>query len=192
MEKMAQEVSRELGVEIEVYGFDRGRGLPAPRDFRDIPYMWKEGDYRMNFNWLKQKLKRAQLVIGEVKNTVPVFTKKYRPAPIGFVAFDLDFYSSTKEALKIFYAEHQFLLPRIICYFDDVLELDGLGLFNEYIGELAAIREFNDDSRGMKLCKINGLSEGRYFRATWPEATYALHLFNHKLYNQNIANEFIP
>jgi hypothetical protein len=44
-----------------------------------------------------------------------------RVTPIGFIAFDLDYYSSTMSALKVLDAEYKYLLPRVACYFDDIV-----------------------------------------------------------------------
>jgi len=41
-------------------------------------------------------------------------------APIGFASFDLDMYSPTIAALRLFDVEHEKLEPRIGSYFDDV------------------------------------------------------------------------
>ncbi|MDR1147081.1 MAG: hypothetical protein LBK66_00460 [Spirochaetaceae bacterium] len=48
LEKHAKIIGREMGIEIEVYGFDTGKGLPKSGDYRDLPYMWREGFYKMN------------------------------------------------------------------------------------------------------------------------------------------------
>ena len=45
MEKIGREIARHIGVRISCYGFDGGRGMPAPQDYRDIPYVWGEGFY---------------------------------------------------------------------------------------------------------------------------------------------------
>jgi hypothetical protein len=40
-------VEQETGIKIEIFGFDMGTGLPPPRDYRDLPYLWQSGYYRM-------------------------------------------------------------------------------------------------------------------------------------------------
>ncbi len=45
LEYHAQEVSRQLSIDIDIYGFDTGEGLPEPSDYRDLPYFWKKGDF---------------------------------------------------------------------------------------------------------------------------------------------------
>jgi len=58
--------------------------------------------------------------------------------PVGFVAFDLDYYSSTKSALSIFEGSAATHLPRVHCYFDDVSSND-VACMNPYVGFPASI-----------------------------------------------------
>ena len=185
LEKISETVSRETNIEINVYGFDLGTGLPSPLDYRDLPYVWQKGFYKMDIDSLKKRLKKAIPVIGDVKNTVPEFFEKYKPAPIGFVAVDLDFYSSTVHALSLFNTDDQNLLPRVYCYFDDIIG-DDYRLHSEFAGELLAIREFNDQSEYRKLGKINGLSYKRIINQRWCNQVYVLHNFKHPLYSKYI------
>jgi hypothetical protein len=55
----------------------------------------------------------------------------------------MDYYSSTKAAMRIFDADDKYLLPRIWNYFDDIGG-DNLALLSDYTGERLAIKEFND------------------------------------------------
>ena len=59
------------------------------------------------------------LPTGLVEQTVAEFIGR-RPAPVGFVSFDLDLYSSTVSALRTFEADPELILPRVLCYFDDI------------------------------------------------------------------------
>src|SRR4051794_31905515 len=43
MERIAQQVGKYFGIEISVYGFDSGQGMPEPIDYRDLPYVWGAG-----------------------------------------------------------------------------------------------------------------------------------------------------
>ncbi|MGE5499693.1 MAG: hypothetical protein ACM3Q2_16595, partial [Syntrophothermus sp.] len=142
LEYHAEEISKLTGIGIEIYGFDTGEGLPSPVDFRDLPYHWKEGFYKMEYSRLSPLLKRTRLVLGDLKDTSKDFFEKYNPAPIGAVIYDLDFYSSTVTALKMLEAGEQFYLPRVFCYFDDINGSE-LELYSSYTGERLAIREFN-------------------------------------------------
>ena len=53
-----------------------------------------------------------QLVLGDVNETIGPFLAS-RPAPVGFVSVDVDLYSSTMSALKLFDGEAAALLPRV-------------------------------------------------------------------------------
>ena len=185
LEEVSAHVSRETNVEIDVYGFDLGTGLPNPLDYRDLPYVFQKGFYKMDIDSLRKRLRKATLIIGDVKDTVPIFFEKYGPAPAGFIAVDLDFYSSTVHVLDLFNTDDQNLLPRVFCYFDDLIG-DDYALHSEFAGELLAIREFNDQSEYRKLGKINGLSYKRIINQRWWEQVYALHNFKHPLYSKYI------
>jgi hypothetical protein len=143
MERMAQEISRVCPTQIQVVGFDTGIGLPAHSDYKDLPYVWRKGHYEMNVAAVRSRLSNAELVLGDVADTVPPFLAGLT-APIGFISFDLDYYSSTCSALRIFEGSDQAYLPRILCYFDDVvgdddqLHCEDVG---EYVG-LPSLRSF--------------------------------------------------
>jgi hypothetical protein len=173
-------VETVTGVRIDVFGFDTGAGLPRPADYRDQPNMWFEGQLPMDHRRLEAALSRASLRLGPVDETVPRFVTG-RPAPVAFVSFDLDLYSSTRDALALFRADHRLLLPRVLSYFDDIFGYS----YNDYCGERLAIREFNEMGAARKLAPVRGL---RYFlpRSTfhdlWPDGMYFAHLFDHPLY----------
>ncbi|MGC2658994.1 MAG: hypothetical protein WA324_13630 [Bryobacteraceae bacterium] len=185
LESIATEVSSVLGVKISVYGFDTGAGMPAPLDYRDVPHVWGEGFYKMDEEGLKRSLKQAFLILGDVASTVPAFLQNRQLPPIGFVAFDLDYYSSTKNAMRLFEGAPESRLPRVRCYFDDIIGENAC--HNEYIGELCAIREFNIEHMHLKVCPIHMLSHVRQHPAAWNEQMYVLHDFQHPLYCVNIT-----
>ena len=101
---------------------------------------------------------------------------------IGFVAFDLDYYSSTKAAFTVFEGPETSHLPRVYCYFDDVVS-NALGCMNEYVGELLAIREYNEGHPDRKVCRINGLRVHRPRWEIWQEQMFAFHNFSHSQYS---------
>jgi hypothetical protein len=184
LERIAEEAERATGVGIDVVGFDSGRGLPPPRDYRDVPHFWAAGNYKMDERVLRAKLRRAQLVLGDVGTTVPAWLPTLQ-APLAFIAFDLDYYSSTVDAFRIFDGPPSTRLPRVFSYFDDVIYPERAYL-NEYVGEELAIREFNAAHGGIKICQVKGLSHIKGYRAVWHDEMYCVHDFHHPLYTVNV------
>lgn len=184
LEHIAERVEEVTGTGIDVYGFDTGSGLPKPQDYRDAPNRWVgEGQFAMNREQLEKRLRRASLKLGLVDTTVPEFLRA-APAPVAFVSVDLDYYSSTRAALRLFDAEPDRLLPRIVCFFDDIVG----GTHSDFTGERLAISEFNALHEMRKLSPIHGL---KYFVPSevmhewWPELFYFAHLFDHPRYNEH-------
>src|ERR1043166_30131 len=149
LEKHAAAVERATGVRIAVYGFDTGGGLPdLIGDYRDHPDAWRPGDYSMAGSALAEKLSsRTKLVLGDVKTTVPQFVAEGAAPPIGFIAFDLDLYSSTRDALKVLSLPGKRTLTRVFLYFDDICNT----FSHSYAGERLAIREFNEANESVKI-----------------------------------------
>jgi hypothetical protein len=185
LERIAADVSQRHQLSIEVYGFDTGEGLPEPQGYRDLPYHWQTGFYKMDVEKLRRSLTGTKLVLGDVRETMPEFFNKYQPAPIGAVMIDVDFYSSTVDALRFAEGPSGSRIPRVFCYFDDVIG-GPIELYNEYTGELAAIREFNEKGDTIKLSKVKYL-RGRFFSREWHDQIYALHDFSHALYGQFVS-----
>lgn len=182
METTAKEIEKEVGIKINVFGFDM-KGLPAPKDFKDLPYVWREGFYQMDEEVLRSKLNKAELVIGDVKDTVPEFLNNSKKGVIGFVSIDVDYYSSTKDALNIFAGDFNRYLPRTYIYFDDVVSKDET-IYCDRVGELLAIKEFNEENkhREVGIHKIEHLSYRRKNKMVWNEKMYVLHMFKHPGY----------
>jgi hypothetical protein len=188
MERHAQRVRKETGVEILVYGFDTGTGMPQPLDARDMPYLWQAGYFAMDEKKLRARLTTARLQLGEVKHTVGNFFAQENPPPIGFISFDLDYYSSTVAALKILDADPKYYLPRVACYFDD-LAGGMMDAYSEFSGELLAIREFNDSHPDVKISTVPGLRlHGYNLPAQWQDKMYIAHRFGHPDYSRPIAD----
>ena len=182
LERVAELVEQTIGIAIDVYGFDAGKGLPKPVDYRDVPYMWEEGDFSMDERELRSRLKRAQLRLGLVNQTVPEFIQTSF-APVAFISFDLDLYSGTKQAFRLLEAEAGKLLPRVFCYFDDIM---GFG-YNDFTGERLAIHEFNQEHALRKLAPVYGLKwfvPQDHFNDRWIEMLQIAHLFDHPLYGK--------
>jgi len=182
LEYASEKLEDIFGVGIDVYGFDSGRGLPKPKDYRDLPNLWSEGAYPMDEQKLRKRLNKARLIIGRVEETLSKFVKS-KPAPIGFISFDLDLYSSTIQALAILKVDEKLLMPRIYCYFDDILGFT----YGHHNGERLAMREFNSSNSSRQISKIYGL---RFYlpqgekNAAWSEKMYMAHILNHSLYNE--------
>ena len=90
-----------FGIEIDVFGFDTGAGLPPPKDYRDLPNLYRRAGFPMDQEKLRQRLKKARLIIGDVGEMIGGFIES-GPAPVGFVSIDVDLYTSTMAAFKLF------------------------------------------------------------------------------------------
>jgi hypothetical protein len=183
MERAAELTEEMVGIKIDVFGFDTGTGLPKIMDYRDVPFRWSEGTWPMDQQKLEGQLHRAKLVMGQTKDTVPEFIR-VKPAPVAFAAFDLTMYSSTTEALKLFEADYNLLLPRTFCMFRSLV--GNRGDMCDYIGERLAIHEFNHKYTMRKLCHMDGLRfwVPKAVQELWPEFFYCLHIFDHPLYGK--------
>jgi hypothetical protein len=180
LESIAEKLKAVFAIEIEIHGFDAAEGMPKTSDPRDVPNLWRAGFYPMDVEKLKKRLTNTQLYLGGVDETVPKFTES-RPAPIAFIAFDLCYYTSTKKAFEIFDAEQNLLLPRVHCFFRNILGRT----FGDHNGERLAMAEFNTSHGVRKISKIYGLEHyigpnlGR-----WVDQYYMAHICDHELYAQ--------
>ena len=162
LERISKLVEKETGVNIEVVGFDMGPdGLPELcGDHKDHPDKWQAGDYPMDFQALLPKIdkSRTKIVLGNVKNTVSsLYGYCNSMSHVGFVAFDLDLYSSTVDAMEIF---HRNTLLHVPLYFDDIEYL----ISYKEAGELKAIEDFNKRYvNDYFIDKWYGVKEGRPF-----------------------------
>jgi hypothetical protein len=169
------------GVDVEIFGFDTGTGMPEPVDHRDVPWVIEPGYFEMDEQALRARLTTAELVLGPVAETVPEWTHSSHP-PIGFISFDLDYYSSTMHAFGVLEGTPERMLPRVPCYFDDLF---GYG-WSDFNGERAAIADFNMAHDQRKIGKIHGL---RYelppseFTLAWHDKLYLIHVFDHPEYD---------
>ena len=187
LEYHAEQVEKLFPVKIDLYGFDTGKGLPEPLDYRDLQYHWKPRFYEMNVPHLKARLKRAELILGDVRDTVGKFFKEHNPSPIGAVSLDLDFYSSTVMALRLFDADPSHFLPRSICYFDDTIG-GQTELYGDYTGVRLAIHEFNEGHDKAKLSPVYYL-RAKPAAPEWHHKMWCLHLFDHIDYNKFISDD---
>ena len=160
LQEYADLVESETDVTIRVVGFDTGIGLPdLCNDYRDHPDQWKVNDYRMDESKLRQRLtRRTELHIGNIAQTLPNFVAKGYPA-VGFVACDVDLYSSTKEVLKLFTLPGKKMLRRVFIYFDDI----DFVFNHRFAGEWLAIDEFNQSNALVKIDTWRGVKKDRIF-----------------------------
>jgi hypothetical protein len=187
MEDLAREIRKKFGLQIEILGFDSGEGLPPHGDYRDLPYVWRRGLYKMDVAVVRRRLPTAHLILGDVRETVPKFIEDAAFPPIGFIAFDLDYYTSTMAAFRIFQGPDSQYLPRVLSYFDDIMSGDQQ-YYCEDVGELLAIREFNETAtRNHRIRPIHGWKRSLLLRTEWADAMWAYHRFDHSRYDDYIG-----
>jgi hypothetical protein len=175
LDRYATLVERETGIKVKVFGFDTGKGLPKPcGDYRDQPNLWEPGEFPMlDEEGLREKLgPRTTLLIGDVAETVPSFIESQGYPPIGFVIFDLCYYSSTTHALRILSSPKRKILPNVILYFNNI---EG-PVHHRFAGELLAIEEFNAQNSWVKIDRWRGVSNLVAFHdMSWLESMFVAH-----------------
>ncbi|MEN8203402.1 MAG: hypothetical protein ABFS28_12460 [Bacteroidota bacterium] len=180
LETIAIEIEKMYNISVDVFGFDTGKGLTKPVDYRDLPHLWNEGFYPMDVEKLQGILKKSKLILGDIKDTIDDFIVS-KPAPIAFISFDMDLYTPTVEAFKVFEDDNAILLPRVHCYFDDIMGYS----YSEYNGERLAISEFNQKFETKKISPIYCLEHYIENSPDWAKKIYMAHFFDHGLYNTN-------
>jgi len=128
----------------------------------------------------------TRVVIGEVVETLGIFSDSLNDAPLGFCSMDLDLYSSTAQALTVFLEfSSQHFLPRLPVYFDNI------GGLVPGLGELQALEECSEQLR--KLSRILGrprlLRESIWGCPGWADQMYFFHDFHHPSYNTHINTD---
>jgi hypothetical protein len=170
---------RSCNIEIEVYGFDTCSGLPTLDGYKDHPEVWRQGQFRTpNPQALMEQFPDwAHLVIGDINDTVPEFIEEFKQSNsrLGFVSVDVDLYSSTVPALKIFELDSNLYVPAVPMYFDDV---NFLITYSQYAGEALAINEFNqrNDFRKIESKEIFNI-----------ENFHVCHVFDHPVRTGKVA-----
>lgn len=178
MAEIARRVTAITGVHFEIHGFDSGEGMPPAVDFRDHPDLYQQGDFQMDVDALRGALpENVVLHLGPLIESVHEFTAIARPdAPIGFVALDVDYYSSTTTALQALHGHPENYLPLVVIYADDV----NLDQHNSACGELLAIAEFNAAARMRRIEQNPFLEHSRIFRRPgWLKQIYFGHVLDH-------------
>ena len=141
----ALEIGKIFGLTIDVYGFDTGEGLPASEDYRDCPEMFGQGSYTMDEVALRDRLRTATLVLGDIQATLPELLRSNSLAPIGAMFVDVDLYTSTLPILDCLENDDRHFLPIIHMVFHDIFQ-EG-----EFQGEALAIKEFNRKHKTLKI-----------------------------------------
>jgi len=156
LENYIEDIKKFINIDFNVYGFDLGDGHPKNNheDPRNRSYELSVGDYPFTKKKNLKKLKYTKLILGDVKDTVPNFleTNNFLSAPLGFIAFDLGYYTSTKNALEVLKNESKYYIPRPILYCDN----NYFVLSNE--GDKLAFDEFNNENKKV-ISPIGELAE---------------------------------
>jgi len=178
--RIAERTQKATGIQFRIFGFDTGNGMPPALDYRDLPESFQAGDFPMDAASLTRALPDfAKLVIGDVADTIPSFLRSLDgDAPIGFVAVDVDYYSSAKKALAVLTGPPNLYLPIVPVYLDDI----GVDGSNPWTGELLAVNEFNHDNEFRKIAPFTMLRSHRIFKNTqWIDRMFAAHIHDHLL-----------
>ena len=178
--KISEAVTKLTGVRFRIFGFDSGAGLPLPKSYKDHPDLYQLGDYPMDFGKLQRALpSNCQLILGELSTTVGSFVAKLdKDAPVGFCSIDVDYYSSTVDALDVLKGPSEYYLPRVQVYVDDVQ----LESHNSWCGERLAINEFNQSQEMRKIEHHAFFRGSRLFRnANWIDHMMTLHVLDHPM-----------
>ncbi len=177
--ELGRRITEATGVEFMIYGFDTGTGMPKAVDYRDQPEAFREGDFPMgDFSRLRASLpKNAELIIGNVADTVREFRERLTDkSPLAFVSIDVDYYSSSKVALDVFCGDAGHYLPMTLVWLDDI----GVPSTNPWVGELLAVREFNEEQPLRKIHPYTFLRSERLFtRTKWLDQVYVMHTLDH-------------
>lgn len=184
LEQFAKRVGAAVGIEIEVYGFDTGGGLPQVTMPEDLPYWFQPSQYKMQVAALQAARTSAKLVLGNVKDTVGDFFTKFNPAPVGAIMNDLDLYTSTIDSFKLFDTDPSHFLPRVFIYFDDIVGSE-YEMYGESNGQLLALSEFNSRQKDIHI----GLNQNLLPRADigYRYQIYYAHLKTHPMYSNYIG-----
>lgn len=186
LEAASREIGAELGVRVDVLGFDNVEGMPESTDVRDMTYWFRPAAFKMDEPALRARLSaETRLFPGLIKDTVPQATAALR-GPIGFVSIDMDYYSATVDILRIFEAAPETRMPRVVVYADDIFGYHDLNIMGTSVGEERAFAEFNANHSDQRIEPIRGLRYKRPIPAMWNEKMFALHDLAHPDYSKPI------
>ena len=140
--------------------------------------MYAQGDFPQRASLRERLPANTELLLGRVEDRVEAFLRTCSPEyRIGFIAMDLDYYSSTQAALAVLLGDARQYLSRVPMYFDDVLDIG----HNPFCGELLAINEFNAVHNMRKIAKWDQLKHQRVFKhAPWLDQMHGAYIFDHE------------
>lgn len=187
LQEIAKKITKSTGVSFDIYGFDTGAGMPPPKSYKDHPEIYQAGDFPMDFEKLSRLLdSNTKLVLGPISESLRTFLERdFSKAPIGFVSIDVDYYSSTVDALKLLTHSAEHMLPQVMIYLDD-LEYPS---HNSWCGEQAAVNEFTVEQPMRPIEKHPFLRSYRIFKnARWIDHMYQCHVLDHPIRNQLTPN----
>ena len=186
MEIFAKDIEKIMDVNIEIYGFEGGEGLPQSQDYKDRLYQFSPGEMKTGSDNYFNKLTRTKTFFGTFKDTVNQFTNTNH-APIGCIFNDADYFSSTLDSFEVLKNLNK-LMPKVYLYFDD------LNFSSSLTGELGAINEFNKKNN----IQIENIPEfAEYLSLYWrkwiflAKRFYMVHNFEHKDYNKRYINALL-
>jgi hypothetical protein len=182
LENYKEKLEKYLDIKITIYGFDNMEGLPEPESYRDLPFIWKKGLFKVDKNLLEKKI-NSKIIYGDIKHTVEELIN-FAPKNISAIFFDLDYYSSTKNFLSQISKLQNYLCPRVYCYFDDIFVPNKV--ICSFNGVLLAIKEFNIENIHVKIANsAESIHDFRFPLAK--NMLWIMHSFNHKDYNKFIG-----
>jgi hypothetical protein len=187
---LCEMITHCTGMEIKVIGFDTGTGLPSVADYRDHPELWYTGELASpDMELLKEKLpKNCELIIGDISETIDKLTTSLSPtSPLAFMALDVDTYSSSVDALRVFReVDASCLLPATPIYVDDsYINI----MQNEFCGEGLAIGEFNAEMSRRKI--LQKIVRTNRPQMPWHHAMYFCQVFDHPVRESHKGVNFI-
>lgn len=135
--------------DFHVFGFDSFAGLPPATSPNDINPSWNTGAFSHKIEEIEKKIKKFNELRSRVRFVKGFYNesltgkllKELKATPPSIINIDVDYYSSAKEVLTWIWP---ILQNGTIFYFDDIWSYLG----NPEYGELAAIREFNEEGHG--------------------------------------------
>ena len=117
----------------------------------------------------------ANLHLGRLTETIPELLQALT-CPIGFAVLDVDYYSSSTEALTLFDGRPEKYLPQTVLYVDDIEHMS----HHPGGGELLAISEFNVGHAYRKINPYAFLRAERVMKnAAWIDHMFVVQVLDH-------------